>query len=183
MDLPEPIAELFNKWGEMIVNTDPSPTPIVVASLLGVFIFLLLCFWNIRGLIRYTRIPDDGRQASVLAWVAWLSSIISPWTGPLLLIGTPMALVMGLWAWVRLPSPEARTVSIPQDATKPRTGREISRVRSLIPARMAVLNSVGVVVQIGLMIGAIYLAVGSVIRDILIDMWQHRDLFQDYIVT
>ncbi len=156
----------------MLASTTPSSEPLILAALATFVIIVVLFILNIRAIIRYLSIKETGKRASVLAWLAWILSILSPWFGPLVLIGTPLSLLMGLWAWLRLPA----------DVDTSHEQVTISYKRSVIPARMAVLNGFGVSLQIAVMIAAVYFAFGSLLRDIIWEFWQNKELFRDYIV-
>ncbi len=137
----------------------------MLAGLIVALILLILVIWNLKALFGFLSIKEAEKRVSALALAAWTLSIISPWTGPLLLSATPLSLVLGVWAWLRLPrSP-------------------LSYRRSVIPARMAIVNSLGVSLQVAVIFGAFYLAFGSILRVIIWEFWQYKDAFRDYIVT
>lgn len=185
MSVPEieQFEELLEKWSQMLTAAQPSTAPLVLAALVGVLIFIVLVIWNFKALLNFLSVSDQGKRVSALAIAAWVLSVLSPWTGPLTLLGTPLSLFMGVFAWFRLPGRE--TVSPPQPSSSSDDQRPspISYQRSVIPARMAVINSLGITIQMGALLAALYISFGSVLRDILWELWEHRELFQDYIVT
>jgi hypothetical protein len=183
MNDTDPLNQLLQRWSEMITSASPSVEPFILAGFASVFIFVVLCLWNMKALLNFISVREEGKKVSALAVAAWLLSIVSPWAGPLLVIGTPLSFLMGIIAWIRLPREETLVPPTPSYDNSSTRIIPISHRRSVIPARMAVINSVGVLALLGVMIAAAYLAFGTVLREILWEMWQYKGMFTDYIVT
>lgn len=111
-----------------------TPLSLLLAYVVAAGAVLWIITANLAALARH-RAGLDGRRASLAARVAWLLSILSAWTGPLVVVGAVVAIGLGLR--------EQRRVERGQ-ATR----------RSRLPAEMAVKNGVVLLVS-GVVVAAL----------------------------
>lgn len=183
--IPLPMFSVLNweqfieEWGGLFQSTEPSIEPLILAGLVFTLIFLGLSFWNVLALIQYTHLPKTGGRASALAWAGWILSVLSPWMGPLLLIGSPLSVVFGTVAWFRIEDRAPRPTRLASGSLP----IPLDPQRTRIPAKMAILNGFGTILCTALLLGGLYFTFGSLLREMFIDFWRNTELFREVIVT
>ncbi len=174
------LEALLEKWWQQLQAVQPATSPFLWMSVISTVLVLISLFLNIRGMVRLTRDIDPGKRMSLFAAMCWFGSVISAWLGPIALLTTPLLLLLTIVAWIRLPRNEvaAPTQSAP-DVYQP---QPISLRKSMVAIRLAFWNNLAVLAFFAAVAWAFYTAFGEVVRSILQDAWQHKELFRDYIV-